>query len=66
MKDAPIRMSEKQLEPMEYQTLSVIVPVYNESATVGEIIRRVRATSVPRAEQGQGRRDTDRSRTCSR
>jgi glycosyltransferase involved in cell wall biosynthesis len=47
MKDAPIRMSEKQLEPMEYQTLSVIVPVYNESATVGEIIRRVRATSVP-------------------
>ena len=35
-------MPETELEPIEYQTLSVIVPVYNESATVAEIIRRVR------------------------
>lgn len=30
-----------------YQTLSVIVPVYNERGTVAEIIRRMRAVSVP-------------------
>jgi glycosyltransferase involved in cell wall biosynthesis len=36
-----------ELEPMPYRTLSVIVPVYNECATVGEIIKRVRASSVP-------------------
>jgi glycosyltransferase involved in cell wall biosynthesis len=42
-------MPETELEPIEYQTLSVIVPVCNESATVAEIIRRVRAASVPLA-----------------
>ncbi len=42
-------MPETELEPIEYQTLSVIVPVYNESATVAEIIRRVRAAQVPLA-----------------
>jgi glycosyltransferase involved in cell wall biosynthesis len=42
-------MSETQLERKEYRTLSVIVPVYNECATVDEIIRRVRATTVPLA-----------------
>jgi glycosyltransferase involved in cell wall biosynthesis len=42
-------MSETQLERKEYRTLSVIVPVYNECATVEEIIRRVRATTVPLA-----------------
>jgi glycosyltransferase involved in cell wall biosynthesis len=42
-------MPENQLEPFEYRTLSVIVPVYNECATVGEIIRRVRAATVPLA-----------------
>jgi glycosyltransferase involved in cell wall biosynthesis len=40
-------MPETELEPMQYRTLSVIVPVYNECATVAEIIRRVRASSVP-------------------
>jgi glycosyltransferase involved in cell wall biosynthesis len=42
-------MSETQLERKEYRTLSVIVPVYNECATVEEIIRRVRAATVPLA-----------------
>jgi glycosyltransferase involved in cell wall biosynthesis len=42
-------MPETELEPIEYRTLSVIVPVYNESATVAEIIRRVRAAPVPLA-----------------
>jgi glycosyltransferase involved in cell wall biosynthesis len=32
---------------MQYRTLSVIVPVYNECSTVAEIIRRVRAAPVP-------------------
>ena len=40
-------MPETELEPIEYRTLSVIVPVYNEAATVAEIIRRVRAAPVP-------------------
>jgi len=31
----------------EYRTLSVIVPVYNERNTVGEIIRRMRHVEVP-------------------
>jgi glycosyltransferase involved in cell wall biosynthesis len=30
-----------------YRTLSVIMPVYNERATVAEIIRRVRAVTLP-------------------
>lgn len=30
-----------------YRSLSVIVPVFNERTTVGEIIRRIRAVSVP-------------------
>ena len=40
-------MPETELDPMEYRTLSVIVPVYNECSTVAEIIRRVRAAPVP-------------------
>jgi glycosyltransferase involved in cell wall biosynthesis len=36
-----------ELEPVLYRTLSVIVPVYNECATVEEILRRVRAAPVP-------------------
>jgi glycosyltransferase involved in cell wall biosynthesis len=38
---------EKSLEAIEYKTLSVIVPVFNERTTVAEIIRRVRAVEVP-------------------
>jgi glycosyltransferase involved in cell wall biosynthesis len=30
-----------------YRTLSVVVPVYNERATVAEIIRRIRAVDIP-------------------
>jgi glycosyltransferase involved in cell wall biosynthesis len=40
-------MPETELAPMQYRTLSVIVPVYNECTTVAEIIRRVHAASVP-------------------
>jgi glycosyltransferase involved in cell wall biosynthesis len=40
-------MAEQTLEEIEYKTLSVIVPVYNERTTVAEIIRRVRAVEVP-------------------
>ena len=40
-------MAESHLEPKEYRTLSVIMPVYNERTTVAEIIRRVRASQVP-------------------
>jgi len=31
----------------EYQLLSVIVPVFNERATVAEVIRRIRAVDLP-------------------
>jgi glycosyltransferase involved in cell wall biosynthesis len=31
----------------EYRTLTVIVPVFNERATVAEIIRRIRAVDIP-------------------
>ena len=34
-------------DPPEYRSLSVIVPVFNERATVAEIIRRIRAVDVP-------------------
>jgi glycosyltransferase involved in cell wall biosynthesis len=40
-------MTEPSLEPVNYRTLSVIVPVYNERSTVAEIVRRVRAVDVP-------------------
>ena len=40
-------MAERSLASMEYRTLSVIMPVFNERATVAEIIRRVRAAEVP-------------------
>jgi len=40
-------MPEHHLELKDYTTLTVIVPVYNERATVAEIIRRARAAPVP-------------------
>jgi glycosyltransferase involved in cell wall biosynthesis len=40
-------VAERALERRRYETLSVIVPVYNERATVAEVIRRVRAVDVP-------------------
>jgi len=39
--------AERKLEPREYTTLSVLVPVYNERSTVGEVIRRIRAVELP-------------------
>jgi glycosyltransferase involved in cell wall biosynthesis len=32
---------------LEYSTLSVIMPVFNERSTVGEIVRRMRAVELP-------------------
>ncbi len=40
-------MADRSLAPVDYRTLTVIVPVYNERATVAEIVRRVRAADVP-------------------
>lgn len=40
-------MAERALAPLDYRTLTVIVPAYNERATVAEIIRRVRTAEVP-------------------
>jgi len=37
---------ETKLEPMEYRTLTVLMPVFNEQATLAEIIRRVRQVDV--------------------
>ncbi len=34
-------------EPSEYRLLSVVVPVYNEHATVGEVVRRIKAVELP-------------------
>ena len=31
----------------QYKTLSVIIPVYNERNTVGEVLRRIRAVDIP-------------------
>ena len=38
---------ERSLEHKEYKTLSVLVPVYNERSTIGEVIRRIRSVDVP-------------------
>ena len=48
-------MTEKELtesEPLRaYESLTVIVPVFNERTTVAEVIRRMRAVEVPLAVQ---------------
>ncbi len=36
-----------ELTPTKYRTLSVIVPVFNERNTVGEIVRRMRRVELP-------------------
>jgi len=38
---------DNQEAPRTYKTLSVIMPVYNERATVAEVIRRIRAVQLP-------------------
>src|SRR5262249_4036006 len=35
------------LTPCDYRLLSVVIPVYNEQKTVGEVIRRVLSVEVP-------------------
>ena len=35
------------LPPRTYETLTVLVPVYNERTTVAEVIRRMRAVELP-------------------
>jgi glycosyltransferase involved in cell wall biosynthesis len=40
-------MSDRQLSAIEYRTMTVIMPVFNERSTVAEIIRRVRSAEVP-------------------
>ncbi len=39
-------MAETKLPPMEYKSLTVLMPVFNEQATVAEILRRVRQVSL--------------------
>jgi len=38
---------ERHLEDIEYRSLSVIIPVFNECLTIAEIVSRVRAVEVP-------------------
>ena len=38
---------EAEVEPSRYRRLSVLVPVYNERTTVGEIVRRMRRVDLP-------------------
>jgi glycosyltransferase involved in cell wall biosynthesis len=40
-------MSARALSEIDYRTMTVIIPVYNERSTVAEIIRRVRSAEVP-------------------
>jgi glycosyltransferase involved in cell wall biosynthesis len=45
--DAPSE-NETSLPPLRtFRSLTVVIPVYNERATVGEIIRRIRAVEIP-------------------
>lgn len=39
-------MPETKLAPMEYRMLTVLIPVFNEQATIAEILRRVRQVDV--------------------
>ena len=39
-------MPETKLESMEYRTLTVLIPVFNEQGTIAEILRRVRQVDV--------------------
>ena len=40
-------MADRDLPGIEYRSLTVVMPVYNERVTVAEIIRRVRSADVP-------------------
>jgi glycosyltransferase involved in cell wall biosynthesis len=47
MNEAPVPGGPETTDDAEYRMLSVIMPVYNEQATVAEIIRRMRAVTLP-------------------
>jgi glycosyltransferase involved in cell wall biosynthesis len=42
-----VTMADRDLPAMEYRSLTVVMPVYNERVTVAEIVRRVRMAEVP-------------------
>jgi glycosyltransferase involved in cell wall biosynthesis len=44
---SPDRAGEDDVEVPRHELLSVIVPVFNERTTVAEVIRRIRAVSLP-------------------
>ncbi len=44
---APPLPEDLYIEPPKYRSLSVIVPVFNERATVAEIVRRMRRVELP-------------------
>jgi glycosyltransferase involved in cell wall biosynthesis len=44
---SPDRAGEHDVEVPRHELLSVIVPVFNERTTVAEVIRRIRAVSLP-------------------
>jgi glycosyltransferase involved in cell wall biosynthesis len=46
MTDADLELNEMP-EPRTYHSLTVIMPVFNERATVAEVIRRMRAVELP-------------------
>jgi len=45
--DASAQSDSERPPVRTYRTLSVVMPVYNERATVAEIIRRMRAVEIP-------------------
>ena len=45
--DEPRDVDDRPSYDVEFSLLSVIVPVYNERATVAEVIRRIRAATLP-------------------
>ena len=47
MTETDITDATESLPPRTYETLTVIVPVYNERTTVAEVIRRMRAVELP-------------------
>jgi len=47
MERIPVKAKSTSSRP-RWPSLSVIIPVYNESRTIAEIIRRVRAVSIPK------------------
>jgi glycosyltransferase involved in cell wall biosynthesis len=47
--EVPMTRPAPALEPVEYRSLSVVIPVFNERATIARIVERVRSADVPLA-----------------